>query len=45
LVRGEIDPELAFNFPENYSLTASAQFRFGRDMTGGSASLNLRKQW
>jgi hypothetical protein len=45
LVRGEIDPELAFNFPENYSLTASAQLRFGRDMTGGSASLNLRKQW
>jgi hypothetical protein len=45
LVRGEIDPELAFNLKDNYTLTASAQFRFGKDMTGGSAALNLRKQW
>jgi hypothetical protein len=45
MVRGEIDPELAFNLPQDYSLTLSAQLRFGKDMTGGSAGVNLRKQW
>jgi hypothetical protein len=45
LVRGELDPELAFNLPQNYSLTVSGQVRFGRDVAGESAGLNLRKSW
>jgi len=45
LVRGEIDPELCFNLPDNYSVTLSGVFRFGEAMVGGSAGLNLRKQW
>ncbi len=45
LVRGELDPELCFNLPDGYSVTLSGQFRFGRAMEGGSAGLNLRKQW
>jgi hypothetical protein len=45
LARGELDPELAFNLPNDYSVTVSGQFRFGRAVEGGSAGLNLRKQW
>jgi Autotransporter beta-domain len=45
LVRGELDPELCFNLPRDYSLTFSGQYRFGRDLSGGSAAINLRKQW
>jgi hypothetical protein len=45
LVRGELDPELCFNLPDSYSLTFSGQYRFGRDLSGGAAQINLRKQW
>jgi hypothetical protein len=45
LIRGELDPELAFNLPNDYSVTVSGQFRYGRAIMGGSAGLNLRKQW
>jgi hypothetical protein len=45
LVRGELDPEICFNLPDDYSLTLSGQYRFGRDLSGGSAGVNLRKQW
>jgi hypothetical protein len=45
LVRGELDPELYFNLPDNYSLTLSGQARFGNALVGGSAGANLRKQW
>jgi hypothetical protein len=45
LVRGELDPEICFNLANNYSVTFSGLFRFGRGMEGGSAGLNLRKQW
>lgn len=45
LVRGELDPEICFNLPNDYSLTLSGQYRFGQDLSGGSAAINLRKQW
>jgi hypothetical protein len=45
LVRGELDPEIAFNLPKDYSVTLSGQYRFGRELSGGSAGINLRKQW
>ena len=45
LVRGELDPELCFNLPDNYSVAVSGQLRFGQAIVGGSAGVNLRKQW
>jgi hypothetical protein len=45
LVRGELDPELCFNLPNDYSVTVSGQFRFGEAIVGGSAGVNLRKQF
>lgn len=45
LVRGELDPEICLNLPNDSSLTFSGQYRFGRDLSGGSAAINLRKQW
>jgi len=45
LIRGEFDPELAFNFPQAYSVTVSGSVRFGQALVGGSASVNLRKQF
>ncbi len=41
----ELDPELCFNLPHNYSLALSGQFRYGQAIVGGSAGINLRKQW
>lgn len=45
LVHLELDPELCFNLPANYSVTVSGQFRYGQTVMGGSAGVNLRKQW
>ena len=45
LVRSELDPELCFNLLDNYSVTLSGQLRFGQAIVGGSAGVNLRKQW
>jgi hypothetical protein len=45
LVRGELDPELCFNLPNNTSVSLSGQVRFGQALIGGSAGINLRKQW
>jgi len=45
LLRGELDPELCFNLPENYSVSVSGELRYGRSLMGGSAGINLRKQW
>jgi hypothetical protein len=45
LVRGELDPELCFNLPDNYSVTVSGQVRYGYAIVGGSAGINVRKQW
>lgn len=45
LVRGELDPEICFNLPHDYSMTVSGQYRFGRALSGGSAGVNFRKQW
>jgi hypothetical protein len=44
-VRGELDPAICFNLPENYSVSLSGQLRFGETVVGGSAGVNLRKQW
>jgi hypothetical protein len=45
MIRGELDPELCFNLPDNFSLTASGQLTYGRATSSESAGLNLRKQW
>ena len=45
LIRGELDPELCFNLPYNYSLTLSGQVRYGQALVGGSAGVNLRRSW
>jgi hypothetical protein len=45
LVRGELDPEVCFNLPHDYSMTVSGQYRFGRALSGGSLGVNFRKQW
>jgi hypothetical protein len=45
LIRGEVDPELAFNLPQGYSVTLSGSVRFGQALVGGSAGVNLRKQF
>ena len=45
LIRGELDPELCFNLPNDYSVTVSGQARFGEAVAGGSVGVNLRKQW
>jgi hypothetical protein len=44
-VRGEIDPALNLDFGNGYSASLSGQVRFGDGLLGGSANLNLRKQW
>jgi hypothetical protein len=44
-VRGELDPEISLDFGNGYSASLSGMVRFGDAMLGGSASLNLRKQW
>jgi hypothetical protein len=45
LVRGELDPALSFNLPNDFSVTVSGQLRAGRAILGESAGLNLRKQF
>ena len=45
LVRGEFDPQLCFNLADGYSVTLAGNVHFGEAVLGGSASLNLRKQW
>ena len=45
LVRGELDPQLSFNLANGYSVTLAGNVHFGEAVLGGSASLNLRKQW
>jgi hypothetical protein len=45
LVRGEIDPSMSFNLADGYSVTLSGSVFFGQAVLGGSAALNLRKQW
>jgi len=45
LIRVELDPSLCFNLPNNYSVTLSGQVRYGQALVGGSAGINLRKQW
>jgi hypothetical protein len=45
LVRGELDPEMMFALADGYSMTLSGKLRFGEGMVGGSAGINLRKQF
>jgi hypothetical protein len=45
LIRTELDPEICFNLPNDYSVTVSGQARFGEAVAGGSVGVNLRKQW
>ena len=45
LVRGELDPALSFNLPNDFSVTVSGQLRAGRAILGESVGLNLRKQF
>jgi hypothetical protein len=45
LFRWELDPELCFNLPNSFSLTASGQFTYGKATISESGGLNLRKQW
>jgi outer membrane autotransporter protein len=44
-VRGEVNPDVNWDFGNGTSATLSGSVRFGQGMRGGSASLNLRKQW
>jgi hypothetical protein len=45
LFRAELDPEICFNLPNDYSVTVSGQARFGEAVAGGSVGVNLRRQW
>jgi hypothetical protein len=45
LIRGELDPELCFNLADGYSVTLSGSAFYGQAVVGGSAGVNLRKQW
>jgi hypothetical protein len=45
LLRGQLDPELSFNLPNDYSVTVSGQVRGGHEILGESVSVNLRKQF
>jgi Autotransporter beta-domain len=44
-VRGEFDPALSLDLGKGYTLAFSGSVRFGDGMAGGSANVNLRKQW
>jgi hypothetical protein len=44
-IRGEIDPDVNWDFGNGCLATLAATVRFGEGMLGGSASLNLRKQF
>ena len=45
LIRGELDPNLSFNLPHDYSVNLSGSVYFGQDLVGGAVALNLRKQF
>jgi hypothetical protein len=44
-VRGEADPSLSFDLGNGYSAALSGLVRFGNGLQGGSANINIRKQW
>jgi hypothetical protein len=44
-VRGELDPGVNLDFGHGYSGSLSGQIRFGEGLIGGSANINIRKQW
>jgi hypothetical protein len=43
--RGEIDPQLNFNFGNGLSSNLGGQFIFGDQLVGGSVRAQLRKEW
>jgi hypothetical protein len=45
LLRGEIDPELNFNFNNGYSAYLRGSVRFGDELVGGFAKIGVRKQF
>jgi Autotransporter beta-domain len=45
LLRGEVDPALSLDFGNGYSGALSGLVRFGTGVIGGSANINVRKQW
>jgi hypothetical protein len=45
LVRGEVDPELNFDFNNGYSAYVRGLVRFGNDMLGINAKMGVRKQF
>jgi Autotransporter beta-domain len=44
-VRGEADPSVNFDLGDGYSASLSGLVRFGNGLQGGSANINIRKQW
>jgi hypothetical protein len=44
-IRGEVSPDLDLDFGNGVSATLSSSVRFGQGLIGGSAGINLRKQW
>jgi hypothetical protein len=44
-VRGELDPQVNFDFGNGYSSTLSGQVQFGDNLVGGAVRAQLRKQW
>jgi hypothetical protein len=44
-IRGEVDPDVNWDFGNGSTATLAGAVRFGQGLIGGSASLNLRKQW
>jgi hypothetical protein len=44
-VRGQVEPDVNWDFGNGTSLTLSGLVRFGDGMLGGSANVNLRRQW
>jgi hypothetical protein len=45
LVRGEVDPELNFNFDNGYSAYIRGSFYAGTELIGGAAKIGLRKEF
>jgi autotransporter-like protein len=45
LVRGEVDPELNFDFNNGYSAYLRGIIRFGNEMLGANAKVGVRKQF
>jgi hypothetical protein len=45
LVRGEVDPELNFDFNNGYTAYIRGSVRFGTELVGGFAKVGVRRQF